>query len=368
MHKKILSAILALGMVMSISTTALANPTSDLQSKQSDLQKSQSSLNQVNKDSASLEGKIQELDSKIEGVMREIGGVDEKIAATQVNIKTSEKNLKKSEDDIKSEQDLYNRRMRALYISGDNGYIGVILQSKGISDFISRVENVRTIAKFDNNIIKELKSKKEVVQEKRQALATQNSKLVALQADNRKKLDDINKSKASQSVLLAQLNVQKEALGEKIALSNDQIRAMKQKTDAAAGYNRPTTSSGTINRGGNSLAGSTSSIIQYAGKFLGVKYVYGGESPDGFDCSGLVQYVYGNNGISLPRVTTDQVNSGTKVSGDLQPGDLVFFGDPSAPHHVGIYIGGGQMIHAPHTGDVVRVADVGNYCAARRVK
>lgn len=113
---------------------------------------------------------------------------------------------------------------------------------------------------------------------------------------------------------------------------------------------------------------SVNSVITYAGQFLGVKYVWGGEDPSGFDCSGFVQYVYANNGVSLPRTTYEQVNSGALVTGELKAGDLVFFGDKTSPHHVGIYIGGGKMIHAPCTGDVVRISEVGNYSIARRVK
>jgi cell wall-associated NlpC family hydrolase len=87
---------------------------------------------------------------------------------------------------------------------------------------------------------------------------------------------------------------------------------------------------------------------------LGVPYVWGGESPAGFDCSGLVAWVYGRLGVSLPRVAADQYRAGRHVPRSmLRPGDLVFF---HGLGHVGIYIGGGRFIHAPHTGDVVRIS------------
>ena len=101
-------------------------------------------------------------------------------------------------------------------------------------------------------------------------------------------------------------------------------------------------------------------IVNTAMKYLGVPYVWGGTSPRGFDCSGLVQYVCSANGISVSRVAADQRNNGTYVSREnLQPGDLVFFGRKGQGiHHVGIYIGNGNMIHAPQTGDVVKISSI----------
>ena len=91
-------------------------------------------------------------------------------------------------------------------------------------------------------------------------------------------------------------------------------------------------------------------------QFLGVPYVWAGASPSGFDCSGLVMYAYSQVGVSLPHSAAAQYGSGVAVSRDqLQAGDLVFF---NGLGHVGIYIGGGQFVHAPHTGDVVKISSL----------
>lgn len=105
----------------------------------------------------------------------------------------------------------------------------------------------------------------------------------------------------------------------------------------------------------NRLPAGLSPVIDLAQQHLGVPYVWGGESPSGFDCSGLIQYVYRQLGVSLPRVAADQARVGQPVASlaDAVPGDLVAFNDPV--DHIGIYAGNGLMVVAPKAGDVVKV-------------
>ena len=134
-------------------------------------------------------------------------------------------------------------------------------------------------------------------------------------------------------------------------------------------FNKKLTRENLIGCGGR--GGTGDQVIQTAMQFLGQPYVWGGSSPsEGFDCSGLLQYSLAQNGINISRTTYDQVNEGTAVSkSDLQPGDAVFFGTADDVHHVGIYIGNGEYIHAPKTGDVIKISklsDRSDFYAARR--
>lgn len=99
--------------------------------------------------------------------------------------------------------------------------------------------------------------------------------------------------------------------------------------------------------------------VKIARQFLGTPYVWGGEAPGGFDCSGLTRYVYGKLGIDLVHYAQTQYGQGARVSsGKLKEGDLVFFGSAGSIEHVGIYAGKGAYIHAPQTGDVVKVSQL----------
>ena len=112
-------------------------------------------------------------------------------------------------------------------------------------------------------------------------------------------------------------------------------------------------------------------VVGIAMQFLGVPYVWGGASPSGFDCSGLIMYSFAQMGVSLPHHAASQYGMGVPVSRDqLQAGDLVFF---NGLGHAGIYIGGGQFIHAPHSGDVVKISSLSDswyaatWVGARRI-
>ncbi len=103
--------------------------------------------------------------------------------------------------------------------------------------------------------------------------------------------------------------------------------------------------------------------IEEASKYIGTQYHWGGSTPQtGFDCSGLMQWAYAQSGVQMPRVTYDQIDAANATAvesvGDLKPGDLVFFASAGDVHHVGMYLGDHQFLHAPHTGDVVKVSSL----------
>ena len=139
-------------------------------------------------------------------------------------------------------------------------------------------------------------------------------------------------------------------------------------TDVQGGEVTTTTSGGGSSTDGGGRGNS--SIVEYAKRFLGTPYVWGGTSPSGFDCSGFTQYVMKRFGINLPRVSYQQGQGGSAVGkNDLRPGDMVFWDNSSrnvGADHVGIYIGGGKYIHEPQPGESVKISSLGGNYWARR--
>lgn len=345
MNRTVKVFLLALATVFTVNGAVFAAPRSNSQSQVEN-----------------LEINIEKLDNQIESVLHNLEDNKKQIAKTGNDIKTAEKEIKTAEDNIKKQQGIFNSRMRAMYINGSSGYINLVLDSEGIGDFISRVDMMKRVISFDKKVVEDYKVKQSDIKNKKDKLTVENKRLVSLKSDNEKKLSKLNEDKEKQKALVAQARQQ-----QRLLASADQAvvnSASKQVQDI-----RKEAPKVNLSRGAAST--SSNNVIAYASNFLGTPYVWGGTSPNpGFDCSGFVQYVYGHFGVSTGRTTYDQINHGAAVSRDqLQAGDLVFFGTSGNPTHVGIYLGNGAYIHAPQTGDVVKISPLNrrDYLTARRV-
>ncbi|MBV4418978.1 C40 family peptidase [Clostridium tyrobutyricum] len=403
MNKKTVSVLIALTLAFSTGGSVLAA------SNNGNGTSSTSSITAVNQQKQDLQIKVEKLDDQISQVMNQISQNKKDIENISSNISANKQKLKESEDSLNTQKQLLNDRMRAMYINGNSSYLGVILNSTDVNDFISRVETVKKIVSSDKQTIADLKAKQTQLAQEKQTLSNQSGKLLALKTDNENKLNKLENDKATQNKLIASLDKKEKELEtsaenakEKKTVAVAAINVQKIRNDApkitttdtksqtavktysqtadhvssektsqivsSQASNTQATASNQSSSNTQSTV-SSNSIVAYASNFLGTPYVWGGTTPAGFDCSGFVQYVYAHFGISLPRVSQDQQNVGTPVSrSDLQPGDLVFFGSPA--YHVGIYVGNGSYINAPKTGDVVKIASVdrSDFSGGRRVK
>lgn len=363
MHKRILSTILAASIILTVGSTALAAPT------QSQLNQGKSNLEQSKQKVQSLDNQIMKIDGEIETISKAKTDIDNKISKVQNSIKLIKQDIKASQDNINHEQALYSERIRTMYMNGKSqSYINIVLGSKSFSDLISNIETVQKIADYDNNLIKNLNSQKDQIQKEEDKLSTVNSSLVSLQSEQIKKINDYNVQR-TQAVALEN---QAKSEMQKNKTYYDQLQAQSNAEAARlVAVNKTAVASTNVvaqGRGGQQPSISGGGVVGIAAQFVGkTPYLWGGTSPAGFDCSGLVMYCYAQMGVSLPHYTGDQVKYGTTVTGSLQPGDLLFFGSASNPYHVAIYAGNGQMIEAPRTGEMVHVTPVRGYSIAKRL-
>ncbi|MFD6239442.1 MULTISPECIES: C40 family peptidase [Streptomyces] len=200
-----------------------------------------------------------------------------------------------------------------------------------------------------------LKDSKREVQAK---LTEARTLLSELTAEEKARLAEIERKKQAEAERKAKERAkQEEAEREAREAAEEKEREKAGSGGAGSGSGPGTGSGGGSTAPGSSYAAKAEKVIAFARAQMGKPYVWGAAGPDSFDCSGLTQAAWKTAGISLPRTTWDQVGVGQKVSVDAaQPGDLVFFYDDIS--HVGIYIGGGEMIHAPKPGADVRVESI----------
>ena len=274
-------------------------------------------------------------------------------------------------------------RLYSLYVNGQPSTLDVIAGADSISQLIDRAESANVLTSQDAALGKQALRYARTVQHKERQLhqlKRKRTQVVARLASRQRvvqaTLEHEKRLLASIHTTIRQL-VAKEAAHEEALRKAEEARVAREiaAQQAAAARQQQQSPSTTGLTGppvdvpiGNSGVGHPQAA-QIALRYLGVPYVWGGASPSGFDCSGLVMYVYAQLGISLPHYTVSQWDATLPISpSQMQPGDLVFF---DGLGHVGIYLGNGQFIDAPHTGAVVRIDSLagwgGSFDGARRV-
>jgi cell wall-associated NlpC family hydrolase len=287
--------------------------------------------------------------------------------ADRPDLRENRKQLTLARTNLKISQKSLAARLVAAYTSTeDNSTLAVLLGSSSFEDLLNRVEAVSSTSNQDANIVEQVRSSKLAIQrhelELRDAHAAQQ-RIVGQKAAQRQHIES---QLATRRQLLSSIHGQ---IAHLKAAEAAQQRQLEAAAHARLSNASPTPTVSGVGVGASTPEGSTvappnvhGGVVGIAMHYLGVPYVWGGSTPRGFDCSGLVMYVYAQIGVSMPHSSYSQAAMGTPVSmSQLEPGDLVFFTGAS---HVGIYIGGGQFIHAPHTGDVVKISSLSGYYAS----
>jgi cell wall-associated NlpC family hydrolase len=270
---------------------------------------------------------------------------------------------------LKHSQTALARRLVSAYTSSEqNSTLAVLLGSTSLNDLVDRIETMNATSKQDTRIVHDVTAAKQSIQQHRAQLQhakAEQQRVVAQKAAQRQHIESqLAQRRALLSSIRGEIARLKQVEAARELQLTQQARArLSASPPGAAGPPPVVGVSGSTPEGSTVAPPNThGGVVGIAMRYLGVPYVWGGSTPRGFDCSGFVMYVFAQIGVSLPHSSYAQYGMGTPVSlGELQPGDLVFFAGAS---HVGIYIGGGQFIHAPHTGDVVKVSSLSGWYSA----
>ena len=267
------------------------------------------------------------------------------------------------------------RNLHARLVAIYTGYcesdksIEVLIGATSIEDLFDRLDAVERVSEQDAHVLKQVRTFRTQVERRRAELARAHKRQTTIVARRAAQRAAIEAKLAERQRLLSSIRSEIERLEAaeraRQALLERQARArvLAQQAQASEVAAQPEAEPSFT---AEAVVGPAPSeappparyggVVGIAMQYLGTPYVWGGASPSGFDCSGFIMYVYAQLGISLPHNAAAQYGYGTPVSRDqLQAGDLVFF---NGLGHNGIYIGGGQFIHSPHTGDVVKISSL----------
>jgi cell wall-associated NlpC family hydrolase len=297
---------------------------------------------------------IQSIDANLEHVIEAYNAAQIKLDSIEAELRVNENRLDVAKANFKRAENFLSARLVSLYTAGEESTLEVLLGSASLDDLLDRVDTVNRVSDQDARIVNEVRSFRAEIKQREVQLTearAEQARVVVAQAAKR---DSIQAQLAQRRQLLGSIK-------DEIAKLQAAERAQQARLQQQAETRISTASSG----GGGNPAGHYGGVVGVAMNYLGVPYVWGGASPSGFDCSGFVMYVFAQVGVSLPHNAAMQYSYGSPVSREnLQPGDLVFF---NGLGHVGIYIGGNQFIHAPHTGDVVKISALTDWYASTYV-
>lgn len=318
----------------------------------------QSELEQQKKQA---ETEMQSLQNKLASLMTEINVTEQKLIETGEAITEATEQLEEAEANEQKQHDDMMKRIVAMYENGNSSVLQVLMESGSIADMLQRMENVQAVHDYDRKALQEYVTVKEEIAQLKVSLEKEQDSLETLERElnsKEKALNDKIKAKKTEvDNIQAGINEAiRKAAEEAERKRQDEENKKKDNNDeqpivigggSSSGIGRPYTGTGDQSVG--------NAIVAAARTYLGVDYVWGGNGYNGIDCSGLTKAAHKAVGITIDRWSGHQAIGGKKINSvkEALPGDIICYSG-----HVAIYIGNERVIHAPHTGTVVKEATV----------
>lgn len=346
------------------------------------------SVDDLKKEKAAKQSEVSSLQSQLTTLMGKVNTLESELIQTGEDITKAQGDLEVAQEKEKEQYAAMKKRIKYMYEAGNDSAFETLVTSEDFTDLLSKAEYVQNVHSYDRKQLQEYVETKQQISDLKDSLEKDQKELESKQVEYEKQGDNLNNLITSKSAEVANLDSEIQAAAEaaareaaeKAAKEAERQQAAASNNNAASTSNRNnTTSSSTATSNRNNTTSSSSSssssapaatkpsnsssstttsgtnanggsIVSRAYSQLGKPYVWGACGPNSFDCSGFVSYCLTGSYTRLG--TTLTFMGWTRVS-NPQPGDVV-----TTATHCGIYIGNGQMIHAPHTGDVVKVGPV----------
>lgn len=343
------------------------------------------SVDDLKKEKAAKQSEVSSLQSQLTTLMGKVNTLESELIQTGEDITKAQGDLEVAQEKEKEQYAAMKKRIKYMYEAGNDSAFETLVTSEDFTDLLSKAEYVQNVHSYDRKQLQEYVETKQQISDLKDSLEKDQKELESKQVEYEKQGDNLNNLITSKSAEVANLDSEIQAAAEaaareaaeraareaaeKAAKEAERQQAAARNNNAASTSNRNNTTSNRNNttssssasvatKPSNSSSSTTTSgtnanggsIVSRAYSQLGKPYVWGACGPNSFDCSGFVSYCLTG---SYSRLGTTLTFMGwTRVS-NPQPGDVV-----TTATHCGIYIGNGQMIHAPHTGDVVKVGPV----------
>lgn len=349
------------------------------------------SVDDLKKEKAAKQSEVSSLQSQLTTLMGKVNTLESELIQTGEDITKAQGDLEVAQEKEKEQYAAMKKRIKYMYEAGNDSAFETLVTSEDFTDLLSKAEYVQNVHSYDRKQLQEYVETKQQISDLKDSLEKDQKELESKQVEYEKQGDNLNNLITSKSAEVANLDSEIQAAAEaaeraareaaeKAAKEAERQQAAASNNNAASTSNRNnTTSSSTATSNRNNTTSSSSSssssapavtkpsnsssstttsgtnanggsIVSRAYSQLGKPYVWGACGPNSFDCSGFVSYCLTGSYTRLG--TTLTFMGWTRVS-NPQPGDVV-----TTATHCGIYIGNGQMIHAPHKGDVVKVGPV----------
>lgn len=341
------------------------------------------SVDDLKKEKAAKQSEVSSLQSQLTTLMGKVNTLESELIQTGEDITKAQGDLEVAQEKEKEQYAAMKKRIKYMYEAGNDSAFETLVTSEDFTDLLSKAEYVQNVHSYDRKQLQEYVETKQQISDLKDSLEKDQKELESKQVEYEKQGDNLNNLITSKSAEVANLDSEiqaaaeaaareaaeraareaaekaaKEAERQQAAASNNNAASTSNRNNTTSSSSSSSSSASVATKPSNSSSSTTTSgtnanggsIVSRAYSQLGKPYVWGAYGPNSFDCSGFVSYCLTGSYTRLG--TTLTFMGWTRVS-NPQPGDVV-----TTATHCGIYIGNGQMIHAPHTGDVVKVGPV----------